>query len=192
MFNVIRLQMYIFPLMQPNYSHIFMSFHKPNLIPTFASKKIFLNGDGSQIVRILRKEACFCRFAPAEKDGRIPYILYANWRKSISSKDDVEKIELLDFHSPWTDLQERMQANKGKKPKTSTRKFAIVSRVPTPDSTYYPIPLLGRYLQSRGYHRPQEADGEGSGGERKDYQLPHGYGKLRKGSFLYVLHQPEW
>jgi hypothetical protein len=39
--------------MQPNYSHIFMSFHKPNLIPTFAIKKIFLNGDGSQIVRII-------------------------------------------------------------------------------------------------------------------------------------------
>ena len=106
----------------------------------FCVSVIILNGDGSQIVRILRKEACYCRFAPAKRDGTIPYILYANWRKSISSKDDVEKIELLDFHSPWADLQERMQASKGKKPKTSTRKFAIVSRVPTPDSTYYPIP----------------------------------------------------
>ena len=47
----------------------------------FCVSIIILNGDGSQIVRILRKEACYCRFAPAEKDGRIPYILYANWRK---------------------------------------------------------------------------------------------------------------
>ena len=106
----------------------------------FAVSVIILNADGSRIVRIFRKDACYCRFAPAEKDGRIPYILYANWRKSISAKDQVEKIELLDVHSPWSDLQERMQACRGKKPKTSTRKFAVVSRVPTPDNTYYPIP----------------------------------------------------
>ncbi len=121
----------------------------------FAVSVIILNGDGSRIVRILRKEACYCRFAPAEKDGTIPYILYANWRKSITSKEQVEKIELLDQHSPWTDLQERMQANKGKKPKTSTRKFAIVSRVPTPDSTYYPIPYYGSLFKGNWYRIKQ-------------------------------------
>ena len=62
----------------------------------FCVSVIILNGDGSKIVRILRKEACYCRFAPADKEGNIPYILYANWRKCISSKDEVEKIELLD------------------------------------------------------------------------------------------------
>ena len=118
----------------------------------FCVSVIILNGEGSKIVRILRKEACYCRFAPAEKDGTIPYILYANWRKSISSKDEVEKIELLDQHSPWTDLQERMQAVKGKKPKTSTRKFAIVSRVPTPDSTYYPIPYYAALFKGKWYN----------------------------------------
>ena len=46
----------------------------------FCVSVIILNGDGSRIVRILRKEACYCRFAPAEKDGSIPYILYGNWR----------------------------------------------------------------------------------------------------------------
>lgn len=121
----------------------------------FAVSVIILNGDGSRIVRILRKEACYCRFAPAEKDGTIPYILYANWRKSNTSKEQVEKIELLDQHSPWTDLQERMQANKGKKPKTSTRKFAIVSRVPTPDSTYYPIPYYGSLFKGNWYRIKQ-------------------------------------
>ena len=118
----------------------------------FCVSIIILNGDGSRIVRILRKEACYTRFAPAEKDGHIPYILYANWRKTISSKDQVEKIELLDFHSPWTDLQERMQSLKGKKPKSSTRKFAIVSRVPTPDSTYYPIPYYGSLFKGNWYN----------------------------------------
>ena len=118
----------------------------------FCVSVIILSADGSKIVRILRKEACYCRFAPAEKDGTIPYLLYANWRKCISSKNDVEKIELLDQHSPWTDLQERMQAAKGKRPKTNTRKFAIVSRVPTPDSTYYPIPYYAALFKGKWYN----------------------------------------
>lgn len=118
----------------------------------FCVSVIILSADGSRIVRILRKEACYCRFAPALADGRIPYILYANWRKSISRKEDVEKIELLDQHAPWADLQERLQAAKGKRPKSATRKFAIVSRVPTPDSTYYPIPYYGALFKGNWYN----------------------------------------
>ncbi len=118
----------------------------------FCVSVIILNADGSRIVRILRKEACYCRFAPAQSDGRIPYILYGNWRKSISRKEDVEKIELLDQHSPWADLQERLQTAKGKRPKSATRKFAIVSRVPTPDSTYYPIPYYGALFKGNWYN----------------------------------------
>lgn len=118
----------------------------------FCVSVIILSADGSRIVRILRKEACYCRFAPAQSDGRIPYILYGNWRKSISRKEDVEKIELLDQYAPWADLQERLQAAKGKRPKSATRKFAIVSRVPTPDSTYYPIPYYGALFKGNWYN----------------------------------------
>ena len=118
----------------------------------FCVSVIILNNEGSRIVRILRKEACYCRFAPADKEGNIPYVLYANWRKSISSKNDVEKIELLDVHSPWSDLKERMQIAKGKKSKTSTRKFAVVCRVPTPDSTYYPIPYYAALFKGNWYN----------------------------------------
>ena len=126
----------------------------------FCVTVIILSNDGSKIARIQRKEACYCRFAPADKTGNIPYVLYANWRKSISSKDEVEKIELLDMHFPWADLCERMgfsegnntTANKTAKPKTKTRKFAIVSRVPTPDSTYYPIPYYGALFKGNWYN----------------------------------------
>jgi len=117
----------------------------------FCVSVIILSNDGSQIARILRKEACYCRFAPADKEGNIPYILYANWRKSISNKNEVEKIELLDMHFPWADLQDRMQADKGKK-SSSKRKFAIVTRVPTPDSTYYPIPYYGALFKGNWYN----------------------------------------
>lgn len=44
----------------------------------FAVSVLILNNEGSQIVRLLRKEACYCRFAVADKAGRIPKILYAN------------------------------------------------------------------------------------------------------------------
>ena len=112
----------------------------------FCVSVIILNADGSKIVRLLRKEACYCRFAEADKHGHIPYLLYANWRKVVQ-KADIEKIDLLDFHAPWADLQERMKNKKNR-----TRKYAIVSRVPTPDSTYYPIPYYGSLFRGNWYN----------------------------------------
>ncbi len=111
----------------------------------FCVTVILLNADGSKIVRLMRKEACYCRFAEADKHGYIPYILYANWRKVVQ-KADIEKIDLLDVHSPWADLKERM------KKKSKVRKFAIVCRVPTPDSTYYPIPYYGSLFRGNWYN----------------------------------------
>ena len=112
----------------------------------FAVSVIILNGDGSKIVRVLRKEACYCRFAEADKNGHIPYILYANWRKT-NYRDSIEKIELLDMMSPWNDLRQRIKEKKSK-----VRKFAVVSRVPTPDSTYYPIPYYAALFKGNWYN----------------------------------------
>ncbi len=50
----------------------------------FAVSVLILNEDGTKIVRLLRKEACYCRFTPADSHGRISKILYANWRKPVS------------------------------------------------------------------------------------------------------------
>ena len=111
----------------------------------FAVSVILLNADASKIVRLIRKEAAYCRFTEADKKGRIAYLLYANWRRALQ-KDDVEKIELLDFNSPWADLRERI--DKG----TKCRKFAVVSKVPTPDSTYYPIPYYGSLFKGNWYN----------------------------------------
>ncbi len=54
----------------------------------FAVSVLILNEDGTKIVRLLRKEACCCRFTPADSHGRISKILYANWRKPVSSRVD--------------------------------------------------------------------------------------------------------
>ena len=102
---------------------------------------IILNEDASRIVRIVRKQACYVRFAPADKSGVIPYILYANWRNTVSP-EDIERIELLNPQSPFTDLQ-----NRGKK----IKKFAVVSRIPTPDNTYYSIPYYAALFKDIRY-----------------------------------------
>lgn len=115
----------------------------------FCVSVIILNNEGTRIVQLYRKEAMYCRFAPVDKHGNIPYVLYANWRKAISSSDDIEKIPLLAPSAPLRDLQERM------KNKSRARKFAILTRIPTPDSTYYPIPYYAALFKSKWYNIKQ-------------------------------------
>ena len=110
---------------------------------------IILDKEGKKILSLHRKEVCYCRFTPANEQGRIEYVLYANWKKCTTNINEIEKIELLNPECPWIDLQERMER------KTRTRKFAVVSRIPTPDSTYYPIPYYGSLFRSKWYNIKQ-------------------------------------
>lgn len=110
----------------------------------FAVTVIIFNQDGSRIVRIARKEACNCRFAPADKNGRIPAVLFADWR-NYSQPEQIERIPLLHVSAPWADLQQRLASH------TKQRKFAILSRVPTPDYCYYPIPYYAALFKSKWY-----------------------------------------
>lgn len=111
----------------------------------FAVSVIILNSEATKIVRIIRKEACYCRFAPADSNGRIPRLYFANWRK-FATIDDCEIIEMLDAASPFADLRDRLKRG------DTCRKFAIVCRVPTPDSTYYPIPYYGALFRGKWYN----------------------------------------
>ena len=110
---------------------------------------IILDKEGKRIVSLHRKEVCYCRFTPANKNGRIEYVLYANWKKSIASISEIEKIDLLNPDCPWMDLQERIAK------KSKVRKYAIVCRVPTPDSTYYPIPYYASLFRGKWYNIKQ-------------------------------------
>ena len=111
----------------------------------FAVSVIILNSEATKIVRIIRKEACYCRYAPADTNGRIPRLYFANWRK-FATIDDCEIIEMLDAASPFADLRDRLKRG------DTCRKFAIVCRVPTPDSTYYPIPYYGALFRGKWYN----------------------------------------
>lgn len=71
--------------------------------------------------------------------------LTANRRNTVSP-DDIERIELLNPQSPLSDLQSRAKR---------TKKFAIISRVPTPDNTYYPIPYYAALFKGKWYNIKQ-------------------------------------
>lgn len=121
----------------------------------FCVSVIILNSDGSKIVRLLRKEACYCRFAEADKYGKIPKVLYANWRNNPDAKN-IEIIDLLDVNAPIQDLLVRLGKIPGDdgqlRKRTSIRKFAILTKVPTPDNTYYPIPYYASLFKGKWYN----------------------------------------
>lgn len=107
----------------------------------FAITVFVLSNSRKKIARVLRKEAMYCRFDPADKTGRIDKVLYANWRNTPSEKD-IEVIPLLDEHAPLADLRSRKCGDK----------FALLTRIPTADHTYYPIPYWASILRSKWYN----------------------------------------
>lgn len=123
----------------------------------FAVSVIILNADGTKIVELHRKPACYCRFAPADKkSGKINKVFFAPFR-NLTPDDVVEEIELLDPRSPWRDLQDRMalratRNNNAGKQVTKERKFAILSRFPGVDSLYYPIPHYAALFRGNWYN----------------------------------------
>lgn len=110
----------------------------------FAISVLIFSKDGSIVTNIFRKEVVNCRFAPAQKDGYIPYVLYANWRISSSDKKSVEKIPVIDARAPLDSIE--CLLSKGK------RKMAFITRVPAADSFYYPIPTYGSLFKGKWYN----------------------------------------
>lgn len=110
----------------------------------FAVSVIILDRAREKIVRVKRKEACYCRFALVDKEsGKIPYVVYGNWRDNVPSSYEI--IPLLDIDAPWTDLKNRVRED------NNVCKFAVVSKIPTVDSTYYPIPPYAALFKGKWY-----------------------------------------
>ncbi len=99
----------------------------------FCVSVIILNERNDRIVSVIRKEAAYCRFAKADSSGRIPYVVYAQWRDPVNA-DNAEIIPLLDPVSPLRSLRKAIDGN------PRCHKYAVVSRMPKASSTYYPIP----------------------------------------------------
>lgn len=113
----------------------------------FAVSVLVFNKGGNRVVRIERREACYCRFEPADRSGRIPAVVYANWRKSALHDDDLERLPLIDSR----DVAASISGNIGKQ----HYRLAFLTRIPTPDSTYYPIPHYASLFKGRWYNIKQ-------------------------------------
>lgn len=121
----------------------------------FSVAVIILSKDGTTINRIRHKEACYCRLAKADRYGHIPYVYYANWRRSQAAPGTVEKIPLLDERDPLTDLMQRMGreplADGKLHPTRRGRKYAMLLRFPTAGCQYYPVPYWSAILRGGSY-----------------------------------------
>lgn len=116
---------------------------------------IILSKDGTQINRLVHKDACFCRLAKADKAGRINYVYYANWKKGNLQKDDIERIPLLREDDPIGDLMVKMGREPGQdgrcSVRTPLRKFAVLLRFPTVGCQYYPTPYYAAMFRGGSY-----------------------------------------
>lgn len=121
----------------------------------FGISIVYLNKN-KEIVRVVRKNAAYCRFAPADSKGRIPYILYGNWRKSSMDEKEVEKIPLLDSDFPIDDFLITVGKQIGEdgktKPRSQSTKFAVLTKIPCADSLYYPIPPYAALFKGKWYN----------------------------------------
>ena len=116
---------------------------------------IILSKDGTQINRLVHKDACFCRLAKADKSGRISYVYYANWKKGNLQRGDVERIPLLREDDPIGDLMVKMGREPGQDGRccvrTPLRKFAVLLRFPTVGCQYYPTPYYAAMFRGGSY-----------------------------------------
>ena len=110
----------------------------------FAVSVVILDRQRKNIVKIVHKEACHCRFEKADESGHIKHVFFADWENSNAPKH-IEAISMLDEKDPFGDLAART----GKEPdplgifkpdSPKLTKYAIVCKIPTVGSKYYPIP----------------------------------------------------
>ena len=109
---------------------------------------LVLDKEVKHIIRIERKEAAFCRFEKSDTNGRIPGVLYGDFRYQ-NQPEALQYFPLLDQKDPLADLYSRTQKNK------SQRVYAVLSRIPTVNATYYPIPLYASIFKSRWFDTKQ-------------------------------------
>lgn len=119
----------------------------------FAVTVITMSNDMKTIASISRRESIYCRFAPKNKYGKIPYLLYGQFRLNrVVNDDEVELIPILSQDDPLDDLERRLGigAYANLRP-SGEKKFAIITRMPSSDSTYYPIPSWASLFKDKWY-----------------------------------------
>lgn len=117
----------------------------------FSVDVLILNKEGTKIVSVRHKSAANIRFAKQNTDGVIPYVVCGNFLTNDPKED---KIELLNEFDPLEDLRVRMGISRnylGQYKKSTTRKFAVLTKFPTPADRYYPRPYYTSFIRSKWY-----------------------------------------
>lgn len=122
----------------------------------FAVAVVILNRERTRIVRLVHKDACNVRFELPDEDGKVNNIFFADWDDN-SQPDDIEMIPLLDEDDPVGDLMARTAKEKDElgvfKPDSAkNHKYAIVTRLPTPNCRLYPTPYWTGVLRDGWYN----------------------------------------
>ena len=124
----------------------------------FSVTVIILNKKGNKIVTMRNKDACYCRFeyAPSTNSGKIEHVFFGDFRLGSLDESHIEVIPLLDYWDPLGDLMVRMGRKRDPRdgamhPMTKERKFAILCKVPTPGTQYYPIPYYMSIFRDAWY-----------------------------------------
>lgn len=121
----------------------------------FSVAVIILSVDGKKIVKVVHKDACYCRFETCDPDtGKIEHVYFANWDKAVD-ESNVEIIPLLDKNDPIGDLEVRMGISPNEKGEKQTavkeRKFAILNDFPCVGNKYYPFVPFWAIFESGWY-----------------------------------------
>lgn len=115
----------------------------------FAVTVITFDRAGEKIVSITRKQAMYCRFSP--KTAKTQYVYYAQWRGNMNP-EKVYRYRLLNPDDPWGDLEMHLGKSAENNHRSSgVKTFALVTRMPTPDNTYYPIPYYASLFKGKWY-----------------------------------------
>ena len=122
----------------------------------FTVSVIILSVDGTKIVALRHKEACYVRFETCNPETNvIERIFYANWEFRAPQIDNIEVIPLLDIDDPIGDLEVRVGRapnDKGEKVDSRQRKFAVLNYFPTVGNKYYPVPPYFSVFRSGWYN----------------------------------------
>lgn len=108
---------------------------------------IYLNRERKEIKKMRHIDASNCRFAPVDKSGKIPYIVYKDFENQ-DSKDAQFDYPLLDEEDPLSDLMVRA----GLEPDQTTGKNR-----PEKDTVYAlltKIPMVGNHIYPHQYFYP--------------------------------------
>lgn len=121
----------------------------------FAVCVVYLNMDGTQIVRLRHREAAYCRFAKADSRGHIPYVYFGDFDRGGVTGSTVERVRLLDEVDPLGDLMVLLGRERGSdgrlRVRTRERKFAVVCKFPTVGNRYYPQPYYTSLFRGNWY-----------------------------------------